>query len=123
MIGVCVLNAIGLQSDDYLSFALAEEIATSLARIRGLIVISSGSVAVAVAAKRNVREELGLDFLLEGSLQRAGERLRVTVKLVDAASGVVCWTSHVRLRAQRPVRMCSRTWRRWWRPGWSRRSR
>jgi tetratricopeptide (TPR) repeat protein len=58
------------------------------------MVVSSGSVAVAVAAKRNLREELGLDFLLEGALQRLGERLRVTVKLVDAASGVVCWTSH-----------------------------
>ncbi len=94
VIGVCVLNAVGVQSDDYLSFALAEEIATSLARIRGLMVISSGSVAVAVAAKRNLREELGLDFLLEGSLQRVGEQLRVTVKLVDAGSGMVCWTSH-----------------------------
>ncbi|MBV8912207.1 MAG: hypothetical protein JOZ05_04080, partial [Acetobacteraceae bacterium] len=93
VIGVGLLNAIGLESDCYLSLALAEEIATALARIRGLIVISSASVATALGSRRALREELGLDFLLEGSLQRIGERLRVGVKLVDAATGVVCWTS------------------------------
>ena len=93
-IGVCLLNAIGMSSDDYLPIALAEEIAAALARIRGLIVISSGSVASAVAAKRDLHRELGLDFLLDGSLQRAGERLRVKIKLVDAANSVVCWTSN-----------------------------
>ena len=51
-------------------------------------------MASAVAAKRDLHGELGLDFLLDGSLQRVGERLRVTVKLVDAANGVVFWTSH-----------------------------
>jgi len=94
VIGVCLLNAIGMQADHYLSLALSEEIATALARVRGLIVISSASVASTLGSKRDLREELGLDFLLEGSLQRAGERLRVTVRLVDAANGVVCWTSH-----------------------------
>ena len=94
VIGVCLLNAIGMPSDDYLPIALAEEIAAALARIRGLIVISSGSVASAVAANRDLSGELGLDFLLDGSLQRVGERLRVTVKLVDAMNGVVFWTSH-----------------------------
>ncbi|HYZ63998.1 MAG TPA: hypothetical protein VE650_16240 [Acetobacteraceae bacterium] len=94
VIGVCLLNAIGMPADDYLPLALAEEIATALARIRGMVVISSASVASARGANRDLRQELGLDFLLEGSLQRVGERLRISVKLVDAANGVVCWTSH-----------------------------
>ncbi|MDP9095024.1 MAG: hypothetical protein M3N26_00475, partial [Pseudomonadota bacterium] len=38
VIGVCLLTAIGLQADDYLAVALSEEIATAMARIRGLIV-------------------------------------------------------------------------------------
>jgi TolB-like protein len=94
VIGVCLLNAIGAESDQYLALALSEEIATSLARIRGLIVISSASVADVLGARRDLRQELGLDFLLQGTLQRIGEQLRVTVKLVDAANGIVCWTSH-----------------------------
>lgn len=93
VIGVSLLNAIGAQSDAYLSLALAEEIATALARIRGLLVISSASVANALAFGRNLRDELGLDFLLEGTLQQAGERLRINIRLVDATSGMVCWTS------------------------------
>lgn len=93
VIGVCLLNAIGMEKDHHLPLALAEEIATALARIRGLVVISSASVASALGSSRSVRDELGLDFLLEGSLQRAGQRIRVTIKLVDAANGVVCWTS------------------------------
>ncbi|GAC1343497.1 MAG: SARP family transcriptional regulator [Acetobacteraceae bacterium] len=93
VIGVCLLNPIGKQADDHLALALAEEIATALARVRGLIVISSASVANVVGLQRDLREELGLDFLLQGSLQQDGERLRVRVKLVDAANGAVCWTS------------------------------
>src|SRR5206468_5492372 len=69
VIGVGLLNAIGSQPDYDLSLALAEEIATALARVRGLIVISSASVANALAFGRNLRDELGLDFLLEGTLQ------------------------------------------------------
>ena len=93
VIGVCVLNAIGMPSKEYLAFALAEEIATSLARIRGLIVISTGSVAAGRAEARELHRELGLDLLLDGSLQQVDDRLRVTIKLVDAASGIVCWTA------------------------------
>lgn len=93
VLGVSVRNAIGPKSDDFLAFALAEEIATALARIRGLVVISSVSVTAGIEAERDLRQELGLDFLLEGSLQRVEHRLRVAVKLVDAASGAVCWTA------------------------------
>ena len=93
VLGVVVRNAIGPAFDDGLAFALTEEIATCLARIRGLVVISSVSVAAGTAAGRDLREELGLDFLVEGSLQRLGQRLRVAVKLVDAATGAVCWTA------------------------------
>lgn len=94
VVGVGILKAIGLQADDYLAAALSEEIATAMARIRGLIVIASRSTAADVAAIRDLRQELGLDFLLDGSLQRLGSRLRVTIKLVDASTGVVCWTAH-----------------------------
>ncbi len=93
VIGVCLLNSIGMQTDDYLPLALSEEIASALSRIRGLIVISSASVASVVASQRDVRTELGLDFLLQGTLLRVGTRLRVTVKLVDAGNGAVFWTS------------------------------
>ncbi len=94
VIGVSLLSAIGPQTDDYLAYALAEEIATSLARIRGLVVVASSSVASTMAAGGHPREDLGLDFLLEGTLQHVRGRMRVTVKLVEAGTRVVCWTAH-----------------------------
>ena len=94
VIGVSLLNAIGPQTDAYLAYALAEEIATSLARIRGLVVVASSSVASTVAAGGQLRQDLGLDFLVEGTLQHVRGRMRVSIKLVDAVSRAVCWTAH-----------------------------
>lgn len=92
-IGVSLLNAIGPQTDDYLPHALAEEIANALSRIRGLVVVASSSVAAAVAGKRDLRQDLGLDFVLEGSLQQVHGRVRIMVKLVDAATAAMCWSA------------------------------
>ena len=87
VIAVTPLHVIGASEGEELAFVLAQEISTSLSRIRGVSVVSSGRAGVGVP-------ELGLDFSLEGSLQTLGQRLRVAVKLVEAPSGVVCWSQH-----------------------------
>lgn len=85
VIGVTALHAVG--GDSELAFAVAEELATSLGRIRGVSVVSRVRPTTGV-------NETGLDFRVEGSMQRLGERVRVAVRLVEMPSGVVCWSSH-----------------------------
>jgi len=72
----------------FLSEGLTEEIIAQLARIRGLKVISRTSV-VAVSGKGltvpQIADTLGVGNVLEGSVQRAGDRIRVTLQLIDAA--------------------------------------
>ncbi len=87
VIAIAPLHVIGDGQETELALAVAEEIATSLARIRGVSVVSN-------AWPGGVPMEVGLDFKLEGSLRRLGERLRVVVKLVEVPSGVVCWSAH-----------------------------
>jgi TolB-like protein len=86
VIGVTALHAMG--GDSELAFAVAEELATSLGRIRGVSVVSR------VSSPTTGVNETGLDFRVEGSMQRLGERVRVAVRLVEMPSGVVCWSSH-----------------------------
>ena len=82
-IGMVPLHVVGAGQDSELGLIIGQEIATSLSRIRGVSVVAAGGVA----------RETGLDFTLEGSLQRAGSRLRIAVRLVEAPSGIVCWSS------------------------------
>ena len=91
VIGVTALHAMGGESE--LAFAVAEELATSLGRIRGVSVVSRVRSGATSASETNV-SETGLDFRVEGSMQRMGERVRVAVRLVELPSGVVCWSSH-----------------------------
>ena len=86
MIGVTALHAVGTDSE--IASAVAEELATSLGRIRGVSVVSR------VRSPSSGVSEAELDFSIEGSMQRVGERVRVAVRLVEMPSGVVCWSSH-----------------------------
>jgi len=78
----------------FLSEGLTEEIIAQLAKIRGLKVISRTSV-VALAGKGltipEIAETLGVSSVLEGSVQRAGERIRVTLQLIDARNDAHLW--------------------------------
>lgn len=74
---------------------IQEAVLSRLAKIGSLKVISGTSVAdYAQPQARNFRqisEQLGVAYLLEGSVQRAGERVRVTAKLIDSKSGAQRW--------------------------------
>jgi TolB-like protein/Flp pilus assembly protein TadD len=80
-----------------------DEILTDLARIADLKVISRTSVMqYKTAAKRNLREiasELGVAHIVEGSVQRAGNRVRVRAQLIDARSDAHLWAE----RYDRPL--------------------
>ena len=87
-------NMGGDPEQEYFSDGMAEDIITALSRISGLFVIARNSSftykGMAVDVRR-VGRELGVRYVLEGSVRRSGERLRISGQLVDAASGVHLW--------------------------------
>jgi len=93
-LGVMPLRAIGGE-DEALSLGLAEEITTALARFRWIFLIASVSLVPATqeAGDPSGRwRTLDLDFVLEGTVQRGGGHVRVSVRLLDLrAGGHVVW--------------------------------
>ena len=83
------------KEQDYFSDGLAEEILNLLAQIPGLKVIARTS-AFAFRGKeqdiRGIAEALGVNTVLEGSVRRAGGRIRVTAQLIHAADGSHLWS-------------------------------
>lgn len=87
-------NLSGDASQDYIADGIVEEIITALARLRAFFVIARNSSFVykgrAVDIKR-VGRELGVHYVLEGSVRHAGGRLRITGQLIDARDGHHVW--------------------------------
>lgn len=79
----------------YLGDGLSEELSSDLAKLPGLRVAARSS-AFAFRGKdidvRTIGEHLGVRYVLEGSVRRDGERVRVTAQLVDASTGFQVWT-------------------------------
>jgi adenylate cyclase len=80
---------------DLLSEGITESVIGGLSKVPQLLVIARGTTSVykGKAVKiRQVSEELGVQYVLEGSVQKSGERIRITVQLADALSGRTAWT-------------------------------
>jgi TolB-like protein/Tfp pilus assembly protein PilF len=95
---IAVLPFANMSADkdqEYFSDGLAEEIINLLAKIPGLKVIARTS-AFAFRSKeqdiRGIADALGVTHVLEGSVRRAENRLRITAQLVDAADGTHLWS-------------------------------
>jgi TolB-like protein/Flp pilus assembly protein TadD len=87
-------NMSGDPEQDYFAEGMAEEIITALSRCSWLFVIarnSSFTYKGRVVDVRQIGRDLGVRYVLEGSVRRAGERLRITGQLVDSASGIHIW--------------------------------
>ena len=87
-------NMSGDAEQEYLSDGLSENIITELSRFRELFVIarhSSFSYKGKPVTIQQVSKELGVRYVVEGSLQRADDRVRVTVQLIDASGGKHQW--------------------------------
>lgn len=90
------LNLSGDATRDYFADGLVEDLITALSRFKSFAVVSRySSFAYRNRASdvRQVARELGVRYLLEGSVRLSGERVRVTVQLVDAATGTHLWAS------------------------------
>ena len=90
-LGVLPLALVGTdETETHLALGLAEEITSALARFRWIFLVSSSSIAQFVTESRDdaaLRRTLGLDYVLDGSVQRVAKRLRITVRLVDLQDG------------------------------------
>jgi TolB-like protein len=84
----------GDPEQEYFADGMVEEIITALSRIRWLFVIARNSSFTykgqPVDVKR-VGRELGVRYVLEGSVRKAGQRLRITGQLIDAVTGTHLW--------------------------------
>jgi adenylate cyclase len=95
---IAVLPFVNLSEDskqEYLSDGLTMDLIASLSKIRDLFVIARNS-SFAYKGKptsvKQISEELGVRYVLEGSFRRSGERVRITAQLIDALSGGHLWT-------------------------------
>ncbi len=90
-------NMSGDPSQEYFSDGLTEEIINGLCKLPHLFVIARNS-SFAYKGKsvntRQIAQELGVKYILEGSVQKAGDRVRITAQLIDAATDCHMWSEH-----------------------------
>jgi TolB-like protein len=87
-------NMSGDPKQEFLCDGMTEAIVTGLSRIPGLFVISRTSTSVykgKPVTVKQVSEELGVRYVLEGSVQRSGDRVRITAQFIDALTGNHLW--------------------------------
>jgi adenylate cyclase len=89
-----LVNMSGDQEQEFFVDGLTEDVITELSRFHDLLVISRNSTFVykgRAVKMQEVARELAVDYLLEGSVRKAGDRIRVTVQLIDAESDRHVW--------------------------------
>src|SRR6185503_472462 len=92
---VGVLPFAGSGDDEYFSDGMTEELINALARLDGLRVAARTSSFATKGRALDAREAgklLGVGAVLEGSVRRSGQRLRVTAQLIDASTGFQLWS-------------------------------
>lgn len=91
-------NLSGDPGQEYFSEGITEEITGRLSRLRGMAVAARTSVERyrrTVLGAREIGAELGVAYLVEGSVRRAGDRIRVRVSLVHSADALQLWSDDV----------------------------
>ena len=88
------INMSGESERGYFSDGITEDLITELSRFKSLFVIARNSSFVFQDKPVNVQQigrDLGVQYVMEGSVRRAAERVRITVQLVDARTGTHLW--------------------------------
>lgn len=87
-------NMSGDPEQDYFADGMVEDIITALSKFKGLFVIARNSSFTYKGKAVDIKQagrELGVRYVLEGSVRKAGARLRITGQLIDAATGAHLW--------------------------------
>ena len=90
-----LINESGDPKDEYFSDGLSEELIAALAQISGLKVIgrsSSFRFKDRTEEPKTIGEKLGVSTLLEGTVRKQGDRVRIVAELINAADGIELWT-------------------------------
>lgn len=94
---IAVLPFTNMSSDpeqEYFADGIAEDIITELSRFKGLVVIARNSTFTYKNQSVNIKKvgkELGVKYVLEGSVRRVGSRVRITTQLIEANAGGHLW--------------------------------
>jgi len=94
---IAVLPFVNMSSDpeqEYFSDGLTEEVITDLSQLDSLFVISRSSMMTFKGTAKNIKEianEVNVRYVLEGSVRRAGNNLRITAQLIDAQKDIYLW--------------------------------
>src|SRR5512145_180137 len=95
-VAVLPFESLGPDRDvEYLSSGLADELLTGLGKVPGLRLASRTSTAHAASAETDIRRlcrRLGVDAVIEGTVRKSGDRVRITAQLVSAADGFHLWS-------------------------------
>jgi len=89
------VNMSGDPDQDFFSDGISEDIITELSRFRSLIVVARNSSFMFRQGVQDIREvskKLGARFILEGSVRKAGDRVRITAQLVNGVTGEHVWS-------------------------------
>jgi adenylate cyclase len=90
-------NLSGEPEQEYFSDGITNDLITALSRFGDLLVIASNTVFTYKGKAVNVKEvghELGVRYVLEGSVQKAGDKVRINAQLIEATSGHHLWAEH-----------------------------
>jgi non-specific serine/threonine protein kinase len=94
-VAVLPLQNLSAEPDSaYFSDGMTEEITTKLSKIQGIDIASHSSVAALKPSGKSAAEigkELGVRYLLEGSVRKAGDQVRINVHLIDSTTGFQVW--------------------------------
>src|SRR4029434_3638637 len=94
-------DANGEMEKDYFADGIAEDIITELSRLRWFLVIARNSCFTykgRPGPMRQIGEELGVGYLVEGSVRKSGERVRITAQLNEVATGKQLWAERYERR-------------------------
>jgi len=97
---IAVLPFVNMSDDpeqEYFSDGITEDVITSLSKRSGLFVIARNSVFTYkghAVRPEQVSRELGVRYVLEGSVRKADKRVRITAQLIDATTGYHLWAEH-----------------------------
>jgi adenylate cyclase len=92
-----LVNMSGDPNQEYFSDGLTEQIINGLCKVANLFVIARNSSFAYKGKSINVQQvakELGVRYILEGSVQKAGDRVRITAQLIDTTTGYHLWSEN-----------------------------
>ena len=97
---IAVLPFLNMSSDpeqEYFSDGMTEDLITELSRLKGLFVIARNSVFTfkgRAVKPQQVSQELGVRYMVEGSVRKSNNRIRITAQLIDADTGYHLWAEY-----------------------------